>query len=71
MLLEFNATNVWLTLAWTVGADVNPLPAFSTVTACITSFSIIGCRSNNEPCPPTKTISGSDTKLAPPFTTSR
>ena len=49
VLLEVSATNVCVTLAFTVGADVNPLPALFTVTACITSFRTIGSNSNNDP----------------------
>ena len=71
MLLDCNATKVWLTLAFTVGADVNPLPGLLTLTACIISFCTNGSKSNKEPWPPTRIISGVATKLEPPFTTSR
>ena len=49
VLLEVSATNVCVTLACTVGADVNPLPALLTLTACIISFPINGSKSNNDP----------------------
>ena len=71
VLLELRATKLWVTLAFTVGADVNPLPGLLTITDCITSLRISGSNSNKEPWPPSRSISGCDTKLAPPFITSK
>ena len=71
VLLDLSATQLWVTLAFTVGADKKPRPGLVTLTLCITSFSITGSRTKSDPLPPVRTISGIATKFAPPSVTSR